>query len=77
MVRQARERCESGIYHVVLRGVNRQDIFYDEDDFQRFLEILEQKKLGKQFEVYAYCLMSNHVHVLIRGGNIYEKEQFI
>jgi len=69
MVRQAREHCESCIYHVVLRGINRQDIFNDEDDLQRFVETLEQKKSEDQFEVYGYCLMSNHVHLLIREKN--------
>ncbi|PKM76954.1 MAG: transposase, partial [Firmicutes bacterium HGW-Firmicutes-15] len=37
MARQARKRCESGIYHIVMRGINRQDIFYDKDDYQRFI----------------------------------------
>lgn len=54
-----------GTYHVVLRGNNRQDIFYD-DDYQRLLEILAQKQSEKQFEVCPYCLMSNHVDILIR-----------
>jgi putative transposase len=49
----------------VMRGINRQDIFYDEDDYQRFMGTLERLKTDK-FEVYGYCLMSNHVHLLIR-----------
>ena len=61
MARQARERCESCIYHIVLRGINRQDIFFDDDDYRRFLITLEKKKSKKQFVVYSYCLMSNHV----------------
>ena len=65
LARQARKKSESGVYHVVLRGINRQDIFYDEDDYQQFLEILAQKKSEKQYEVYGYCLMSNHVHILL------------
>jgi putative transposase len=69
MPRRAREQSETGIYHVVLRGINRQSVFYDEDDYQRFLEILSQKKLEEQFEVYGYCLMSNHIHLLIREKN--------
>jgi len=48
----------------VMRGINRQDIFYDEDDYQRFMGTLERLKTDK-FEVYGYCLMSNHVHLLI------------
>ncbi|MGE5422899.1 MAG: transposase [Ignavibacteriales bacterium] len=66
MVREARERSESGIYHIVLRGINRQDIFYDDDDRLRFLETLDRKKKGQLFEIYGYCLMTNHVHLLFR-----------
>lgn len=69
MARQARQQCESGVYHVVLRGINRQDIFYDEEDYQRFLETLATKKSEKQYELYGYCLMSNHVHLLLRENN--------
>jgi putative transposase len=49
MVRQARQRCESGIYHIVLRGINRGDIFFDEDERLRFLETLEQKKRKQEY----------------------------
>ncbi len=63
-----------GLYHVVLRGINQQDIFYDDDDYQRLLEILAQKQSKKQFEVYAYCLMSNHVYILIREKTIRFRE---
>ena len=66
MVRQSRQRSESGVYHVVLRGVNRGDIFFDEDDHQHFLETLAQKKRNQEYELYGYCLMSNHVHLLIQ-----------
>ncbi len=66
MVRQARQRCESGVYHVVLRGINRGDIFFDDNDSLRFLETLAQKKKNQEYELYGYCLMSNHVHLLVR-----------
>ncbi|HOB11760.1 MAG TPA: transposase [Syntrophomonadaceae bacterium] len=68
MARKPRKQSESGIYHVVLRGVNRQNIFYDEDDYQRFLEILAQKKIEAQYKIYGYCLMNNHVHLLVHEG---------
>ena len=69
MVRHARQRSESCVYHVVLRGINRQDIFNDGEDYIRFLETLAKKKAEDQFEVYGYCLMSNHIHLLIREKN--------
>ncbi len=65
-MRRPRERSESGVYHVILRGINRQDIFYDNDDYQRFLETIDQMKSEDQFVVYGYCLMTNHIHLLVR-----------
>ena len=38
MPRQARKRAESGIYHIMLRGINQQQIFEDDEDNQKFLE---------------------------------------
>lgn len=66
MVRRARERSESGIYHVVLRGINRGDIFFDDDDSLRFLETLAQKKRNQEYWLYGYCLMNNHAHLLVQ-----------
>jgi len=65
-MRLSRERSESGVYHVILRGINRQDIFYDDDDYQRFLKTIDQMKSDDQFLIYGYCLMTNHLHLLIR-----------
>lgn len=39
MPRQARKKCESGVYHVMMRGINRQDIFEDEEDTQKLLDL--------------------------------------
>lgn len=65
-MRGPRKRSDSGVYHVVLRGINRQDIFFDHDDYQRFLETINNIKSDDQFWVYGYCLMTNHVHLLLR-----------
>lgn len=56
----------------MLRGINQQQIFEEDGDYERSIEILKDcKDIGK-FEVYAYCLMGNHVHLLIK-----EKEEEI
>ena len=73
VVRQARQRCDSGVYHVVLRGINRGDIFLDDDDSLRFLETLAQKKRNQEYELYGCCLMSNHVHLLVVQPKIQSK----
>jgi len=66
MARKARRQSESGIYHIVMRGINRQDIFHDEEDYWRFLETLTRAKPDNNFELHGFCLMSNHVHLLIQ-----------
>ncbi len=66
MPRSIRNKSESGIYHIMLRGINRQDIFEDEKDIQKLLETIKKYKEISQFEIYAYCIMSNHVHLLIK-----------
>ena len=66
MPRTARTLSESGIYHVMLRGINREKIFRDEEDFRVFLGVLAKFKSISQYELFSYCLMENHVHLLIR-----------
>lgn len=66
MPRRAREKSKSGIYHIMLRGINRQDLFEDDEDRLKFIEALSFYKEKSGYKVYAYCLMSNHVHMLFK-----------
>ena len=70
MGRQARQYSSSGFYHIVFRGINHQHIFEDECDYNYFLKALRELKANLAFEVHAYCLMSNHVHLLFREKQI-------
>ncbi len=69
MARTARRMSESGVYHVMLRGINRQRMFEDERDNERFLEVLDEYKAVCGYELLGYCLMGNHVHILLRVGD--------
>ena len=69
MARTARKLSESGIYHVILRGINRQQIFYDEEDYEYFISLLERFQAVSHYELYAYCLMGNHIHLLLKTGD--------
>lgn len=69
MPRHPRRLSESGIYHVMLRGVNRDAIFLDDEDCARFLHSLGQAKDASGCSVLAYCLMSNHAHLVLRTGD--------
>jgi putative transposase len=68
MPRGARKKSNTGIYHVVLRGINKQSIFEDTQDYRKFLEIIKSTQDKSGYIVYAYCLMSNHIHLLIEEG---------
>lgn len=66
MARLARAKSKSGIYHVIVRGINRQNIFQDDEDKGVFLDRLAHYKNECGIMIYAYCLMSNHVHLLVQ-----------
>jgi len=68
MPRKPREISSTGIYHVVLKGHNRQGIFEDEEDNRKFIKALQDFKQVCSYNIYAYCLMGNHVHLLLQEG---------
>ena len=55
----------SNIYHVMMRGVNRQSIFENDGDRLHFMSVLKECKAISEFRLHAFCLMPNHVHFLI------------
>jgi len=66
MPRQARQISETGFYHIVFRGVNHCNLFEEQEDFERMLHLLANVKSELDLAVPAYCLMDNHVHLLIQ-----------
>lgn len=68
MPRYARILSNSQVYHVMLRGNNREDIFIDDDDKTRIIDTLREKKQAGEFYLYAYCVMDNHIHLVIKEG---------
>jgi putative transposase len=76
MPRIARIAPRDNIFHILTRGNNRQDVFRDEIDCEKYLEILDRYKEKYQFKLYHYVLMRNHVHLVIEpqeeGGSLAE-----
>lgn len=68
MPRKARIKSNSGIYHIIMRGINRQTIFEDEEDYNKFIQTLQRFKEICEYKIYAYCLMGNHLHLLLEEG---------
>jgi len=69
MPRKPREKSATGIYHVIVRGIDRQDIFHEADDFQKYLETAKRLSLERGVSVLGYCLLTNHVHLLLKEDN--------
>lgn len=66
MSRHPRQYSKTGIYHIMLRGNERKDIFIDEEDKGKFIKIVFKKKVDEAFKLYAYCIMNNHLHLVIK-----------
>jgi len=79
MINAHKKFIEGGIYHVYNRGVNREPIFFEERDFNIFIGLLDRyilgsspdfssnvKKYNGRITLLAFCLLSNHIHLLVR-----------
>ena len=65
MARNPGIQYEGAFYHVIVRGNQRQDIFMDDTDRHEYLQRLLKYKQKCRFNLYAYVLMTHHVHLLI------------
>lgn len=70
MPRTPRAREESGIHHVVVQGLDHQKIFEENDDKDLYLDIVLRFKERFDMRLYAYCIMPNHAHLLLKEGEI-------
>ncbi|WP_458700967.1 REP-associated tyrosine transposase [Sulfurospirillum sp. 1307] len=57
---------EIGFYHIINRGVERRTIFIDKEDYEKFLEIVDESSETYSFKVCSFCLMDNHYHLLLQ-----------
>ena len=72
MPRTARIKDENSIYHIMVRSISELDLFKEDEDKLKYLELIKRYQLKYMFKLYAYCLMDNHGHLLIdvNGGDI-------
>ena len=69
MPRLQRQKSQSGYYHIMIRGNERRPIFFDDKDRLRFIDTLYETKQAHEFYLHAFCLMDNHVHLMISEGD--------
>ncbi|OIO66163.1 MAG: transposase [Zetaproteobacteria bacterium CG_4_9_14_3_um_filter_49_83] len=70
MARKSRVHLPSGFYHVMMRGNGGSDIFFSTADRTRFLFFIQEGIERYGHRVHAFCLMNNHVHLLIQVGTL-------
>ncbi len=66
MPRERRIFVNNACYHIITRGNQKQNVFLDKMDYQKYLEKLVKCKVRFGFKLYSFCLMPNHVHLLIK-----------
>ncbi len=66
MPREKRVQSATGIYHVVIRGIDKRYIYEEDEDKYFFIFCIKKAKVLGEFEIYAYCFMDNHVHLIIK-----------
>ncbi|MCT8137699.1 transposase [Anaerobacillus sp. CMMVII] len=74
MARKLRIYFGGATYHITNRGNRREAVFYDDEDRNRYLKILEETRAIYPFILHSYCLMSNHIHLLLETIDHHPKE---
>lgn len=70
MARKLRVHYKGALYHVICRGNNREEVFKGDYDKLEYLDLIEKYKERYDFRLYAYCIMDNHVHMLIEVRDV-------
>lgn len=65
MPRKARLKAEDAIFHIICKSITEVSLFRDVEDKERYLLLLKKYKKLYKVKIYGYCLMDNHVHLLI------------
>lgn len=68
MSRMPRKRSKSGIYHIIMRGINRHMVFAEKSDSIKFIQTVQRYREICEYSLFAYCIMGNHVHLLLKEG---------
>ena len=63
MVRGVRPWFKGAKYHVTTRGIRKSSLFFEDDDFEKYLKLLKETKERYPFNLHTYCLMTNHTHL--------------
>lgn len=77
MPRNARIKLSGNYFHIMVQGINKEYIFEENKSKEKYVEILKNIVKNLDIEILAYCIMSNHVHILIKVEKIEEMSKFM
>jgi len=70
MARKPRIHIPGALYHVIFRGNGGQSVFFGDDDRYRLFLLLQEGTCRFGYRIHAFCLMSNHIHLLLQAGDV-------
>jgi len=77
MPRIARKKLAGKYFHIMVQGIDKEMIFPSDDSKGYYLSLLEKAKVNKKIFIFAFCIMGNHAHLLVKSGSIRELSLFM
>lgn len=77
MPREARNRINGKFYHVMVQGINKEKIFYNDEYKKIYIKLIFEYATKNNIKIIAYCIMTNHAHMLLKINNINEMSKFM
>lgn len=77
MPRPPRLLLSQSYYHIMTRGNNRHAVFESDEDYLYYLELLGKYKIEHPFDLFHYCLMPNHIHMLVKTSRASDFSTFM
>ena len=77
MPNRGRIKSVTSLYHVFVRGINKELIFNQVREKRYFKKIIQKHLSEYEIEIYAYCIMSNHAHFIIKSNDIHVMSMFM
>ena len=70
MARIRKENITTSFFHIMVQGINKEYIFNSNENINKYMKIMKETKEKTDIMILAYCIMSNHAHILIHEQNI-------
>ncbi|OGX38318.1 MAG: hypothetical protein A3C53_02540 [Omnitrophica WOR_2 bacterium RIFCSPHIGHO2_02_FULL_68_15] len=77
MPRRPRIWFPEALYHLIVRGDNREIIFFSDADYRRYLELVAEARQRFECRLFAYALMTNHAHLMVQTGQTHSVSKFM